>query len=82
MSGKSLQSVSMLLCSVCCEEHNVSSMCLQAFQTFKKLMREHNRRLLEEVNAKECALLKERWLHEECMQAILTFFQRRGKSKL
>ena len=55
---------------------------LQSFQTSKKLMRDHHRRLLEEVNAKECALLKERWLHEECMQAIMSFFQRKDKSKL
>ena len=54
----------------------------QSFQSSKKLMRDHHRRLLEEVNAKECALLKERWLHDEIKQAMMAFFQRKDKSKL
>ena len=73
-----------LYCASNCSSHSMpfSYHVLQSFQTSKKLMRDHHRRLLEEVNAKECALLKERWLHEECMQAIMSFFQRKEKSKL
>lgn len=35
--------------------------------------------MLHDANEKEAALLEERWLSEECMQAIMTFMQRKSK---
>jgi hypothetical protein len=32
------------------------------------------------VNAKECADLKERWVHEELVQALMAFFNRKKPS--
>ena len=37
------------------------------------------RDLLHGANKKECALLEECWLSEECMQAIMAFMQRKSK---
>lgn len=45
----------------------------------KELVRSTMIDLLEETNARECELLRERWLSEECMQAILKFMERRQK---
>ena len=41
----------------------------------KELIRSSFQDLLLECNAKECALLNERWLSEECMNAIMKFMQ-------
>lgn len=43
----------------------------------KSLIRSTFSDLLEEANAKECELLKERWLSDECMQAIIKFMERK-----
>ena len=37
------------------------------------------RDLLDGANKRECALLEECWLSEECMQAIMAFVQRKSK---
>ena len=46
----------------------------------KSLIRSTFGHMLEEANAKECELLRERWLSEECMQAIIKFMERKNKS--
>ncbi|XP_003384577.1 PREDICTED: enoyl-CoA delta isomerase 2, mitochondrial-like [Amphimedon queenslandica] len=43
----------------------------------KALIRSSFTDLLEDANAKECELLRERWLSEECMQAIMKFLEKR-----
>lgn len=45
----------------------------------KQLIRDTFRGMLHDANEKEAALLEERWLSEECMQAIMTFMQRKAK---
>ncbi|CAI5780054.1 enoyl-CoA delta isomerase 2, mitochondrial-like isoform X3 [Podarcis lilfordi] len=45
----------------------------------KQLMRSMEKEKLHEVNSQECECLKGRWLSDECMNAIMSFFQ---KSKL
>lgn len=45
----------------------------------KELIRDSSRDLLHEANEKEAALLEERWLSEECMQAIMNFMARKSK---
>ena len=35
--------------------------------------------LLHEANEKEFTLLEERWLSEECIQAVMAFMQRKSK---
>ena len=43
----------------------------------KALIRSSFTSMLEDANAKECELLRERWLSEECMQAIMKFMEKR-----
>jgi peroxisomal 3,2-trans-enoyl-CoA isomerase len=50
------------------------------FQASKHRIREANRQILLDVNAKECADLKERWVHEELVQALMAFFNRKKPS--
>jgi len=45
----------------------------------KQLIRDSFRGMLHEANEKEAALLEERWLSEECMQAIMNFMARKSK---
>ena len=45
-------------------------------QKSKELLRRVNIATLEKVNAEECEVLEERWLSDECMEAILKFMQR------
>ena len=52
---------------------------LQSLLLSKQLIRDSSRDLLHEANEKECALLEERWLSEECMQAVMAFMQRKSK---
>ena len=52
---------------------------LQSLLLSKQLIRDSFRDLLHEANEKECALLEERWLSEECMQAVVAFMQRKSK---
>ena len=43
----------------------------------KKLLRDVDRDMLEKANKAECDLLEERWVSDECIQAILAFMQRK-----
>ena len=43
----------------------------------KQLLRNVDRDMLEKANKDECDLLEERWLSDECMQAIMAFMQRK-----
>ncbi|XP_030064558.1 enoyl-CoA delta isomerase 2 isoform X3 [Microcaecilia unicolor] len=45
----------------------------------KQLIRVLDKEKLHEVNRQECKRLVERWLSEECMNAIINFFQRKSK---
>ncbi|NXW92292.1 ECI2 isomerase, partial [Alopecoenas beccarii] len=45
----------------------------------KQLLRSAEKEKLHAVNSKECEVLKERWLSDECINAIVTFFQRKSK---
>jgi len=45
----------------------------------KELVRGRERDLLHEVNVKECDRLQERWVSEDCMNAIQKFFTRKSK---
>lgn len=45
-------------------------------QKSKELLRRVNITTLEKVNDEECEVLEERWLSDECMEAILKFMQR------
>ncbi|XP_075069108.1 enoyl-CoA delta isomerase 2-like [Mixophyes fleayi] len=45
----------------------------------KQLIRETDKEKLHAVNVQECERLKERWLSEECMNAIISFFQNKAK---
>lgn len=45
----------------------------------KQLIRETEKEKLHAVNVQECERLKERWLSEECMNAIISFFQKKAK---
>ncbi|XP_073487092.1 enoyl-CoA delta isomerase 2 isoform X3 [Aquarana catesbeiana] len=45
----------------------------------KQLMRATEKEKLHAVNIEECERLKERWLSDECMNAIISFFQKRVK---
>lgn len=53
---------------------------LQALAFSKQLMRGIDKEKLYAVNAAEVERLEERWLSDECMQAVVSFFQ--SKSKL
>ncbi|KAJ7374784.1 hypothetical protein OS493_005134 [Desmophyllum pertusum] len=53
----------------------------KSLQLSKQLIRDTFRDALHDINEKEGALLEERWLSEECMQAIMAFMQRKS-SKL
>ncbi|XP_013791191.1 enoyl-CoA delta isomerase 2, mitochondrial-like [Limulus polyphemus] len=46
----------------------------------KKLVRDLDRDLLHKVNKEECERLVERWQSEDCMKAIMAFFQKRSKN--
>ncbi|KAL7984531.1 hypothetical protein Chor_003101 [Crotalus horridus] len=44
-----------------------------------KLMRNVEKEKLYEVNSQECECLIERWLSEECMNAVMSFMQKKSK---
>lgn len=50
---------------------------IQTMQKSKELLRRVSIATLEKVNAEECEVLEERWLSDECMEAILKFMQRK-----
>jgi peroxisomal 3,2-trans-enoyl-CoA isomerase len=45
----------------------------------KALMRRWNKEKLHMVNVEECKMLARRWQSDECMEAVLNFFQRKAK---
>ena len=49
----------------------------QSLQKSKELLRRVDIQGLDEANARECELLEERWVSDECMKAILEFMQRK-----
>uniref|UniRef100_A0A8C1P007 Enoyl-CoA delta isomerase 2 n=1 Tax=Cyprinus carpio TaxID=7962 RepID=A0A8C1P007_CYPCA len=53
---------------------------LKVYALFKQLIRAVEKEKLHAVNDAEVERLVERWLSDECMQAIMSFFQ--AKSKL
>ena len=51
----------------------------QSLLLSKQLIRDFFSDLLHGANEKEFTLLEERWLSEECMQAVMAFMQRKSK---
>ncbi|KAJ7395035.1 enoyl-CoA delta isomerase 2, mitochondrial isoform X1 [Pitangus sulphuratus] len=45
----------------------------------KQLLRSVEKEKLHAVNSKECEVLMERWLSDECVNAIVSFFQKKSK---
>ncbi|XP_025895511.1 enoyl-CoA delta isomerase 2, mitochondrial isoform X2 [Nothoprocta perdicaria] len=45
----------------------------------KQLLRGVEKEKLHAVNSQECEVLKERWLSDECLNAVVAFFQRKSK---
>ncbi|NXG66319.1 ECI2 isomerase, partial [Hemiprocne comata] len=45
----------------------------------KQLLRSVEKEKLHAVNSKECEVLQERWLSDECVNAIVSFFQKKSK---
>ncbi|NXA13311.1 ECI2 isomerase, partial [Sapayoa aenigma] len=45
----------------------------------KQLLRSMEKEKLHAVNSKECEILTERWLSDECINAIVSFFQKKSK---
>ncbi|XP_072184483.1 enoyl-CoA delta isomerase 2 isoform X2 [Excalfactoria chinensis] len=45
----------------------------------KQLLRSMEKEKLHAVNRQECEILTERWLSDECLNALVTFFQRKSK---
>ncbi|XP_032557872.1 enoyl-CoA delta isomerase 2, mitochondrial isoform X1 [Chiroxiphia lanceolata] len=45
----------------------------------KQLLRSMEKEKLHAVNSKECEVLIERWLSDECINAIVSFFQKKSK---
>lgn len=62
-------------------EHNFSMFLsiLQSLAVSKQLLRSLEKEKLHEVNKRECETLRERWLSEECVNAIVSFFQKKSK---
>ncbi|NWU69824.1 ECI2 isomerase, partial [Pterocles burchelli] len=50
-----------------------------ALAASKQLLRSIDKEKLHAVNSQECEVLKERWLSDECMNALVNFFQRKSK---
>ena len=45
----------------------------------KALNRSREKEILERVNEEECVRLEERWLSEECMNAVMGFLAKHSK---
>ncbi|RLW04480.1 hypothetical protein DV515_00005778 [Chloebia gouldiae] len=45
----------------------------------KQLLRSMEKEKLHAVNSRECEVLMERWLSDECVNAIVSFFQKKSK---
>lgn len=48
----------------------------QALQLGKKIIRDKQRAALDATNEAECALIKTRWLSDECMSAVMAFLSK------
>ncbi|KAI6651530.1 Enoyl-CoA delta isomerase 2, mitochondrial [Oopsacas minuta] len=48
-----------------------------SLRTSKQIIRNTHKEKLHDINIKECALLAERWISDECISAIMKFFQRK-----
>lgn len=48
----------------------------QALQLGKKIIRDKQRAALDAANEAECALIKTRWLSDECMSAVMSFLSK------
>jgi peroxisomal 3,2-trans-enoyl-CoA isomerase len=55
------------------------SLSFQSLALSKQLCRSAEKDKLHDVNNKECDLLAERWLSEECAQAVMAFMARKAK---
>jgi peroxisomal 3,2-trans-enoyl-CoA isomerase len=53
----------------------------QALTLSKKIMRDRDIPAMEAANDAECKLIKERWLSEECMSAIMAFLSKSSPKK-
>ena len=51
---------------------------LQSLTYSKALTRDQDKQALKDANEKECLRLEERWLSEECMNAVMSFLAKRG----
>ena len=49
--------------------------CFQSLRLSKQLLRAAEMDVLHATNERECALLMERWQSDECMDAVMKFFQ-------
>ncbi|NWI62938.1 ECI2 isomerase, partial [Todus mexicanus] len=45
----------------------------------KQLIRSMEKEKLHKINSRECEVLQERWLSDECINAIVSFFQKKAK---
>ncbi|KAJ6651294.1 hypothetical protein lerEdw1_021106 [Lerista edwardsae] len=50
-----------------------------ALVSSKQLMRNMEKEKLHDVNSEECKCLQERWVSDECVNAIMNFFQKKSK---
>ncbi|XP_066480461.1 enoyl-CoA delta isomerase 2-like isoform X2 [Tiliqua scincoides] len=50
-----------------------------ALASSKQLIRNMEKEKLHEVNSQECECLQERWMSDECMNAVMSFFQKKSK---
>ena len=48
-----------------------------SLRSSKQIIRESQKETLHKINRRECALLVERWVSDECISAIMNFFQRK-----
>ncbi|XP_035678549.1 enoyl-CoA delta isomerase 2-like isoform X2 [Branchiostoma floridae] len=51
----------------------------QSVREGKKLVRDQEREDLHKANEKECEVLEGRWLSEECVRAIMSFFTKKAR---
>jgi peroxisomal 3,2-trans-enoyl-CoA isomerase len=51
----------------------------QALRLGKQIIREKQIPALDAANAAECALIKTRWLSDECMSAVMSFMSKGAK---
>ena len=69
-------------CSLCCTAAEM----LQSMRYSKQVVRGTYKKMLDETNTNECNRLEERWISEECVNAIMQFFasqkDKKTKAKL